>query len=279
MRLSCGDHSFGTVSFETSAKIISLLDLDAMDVVVFGGGQHISTHDVLDDADAVAGRIHAAAAAAEVGIGDLFTVPGGLDFERLALNHPAESEREAARELFLALLVVAQRLGLSGLSMVPGVPWTGEGRTTTLGRTADELAWRVGVAGDRGLRFSIEAHVGAVVDTPEAVGELLDLVPGLQLTLDYSHFMYAGAAQSAMDALIPYARHYHARGATSGRAQVPMAQNTIDFAAVTTAMAEERYDGGVCLEYVNIDWERCNEVDVVAETTILRDRFRELVQG
>ena len=68
-----------------------------------------------------------------------------------------------------------------------------------------------------------------------------------------------------------HASHFHARGACRGRLQASFKENTIDFKRVLQAMKRAQYTGFVGVEYVWIDWERCNEVDNLSETILLRD--------
>ena len=61
--------------------------------------------------------------------------------------------------------------------------------------------------------------------------------------------------------------------------QCRLAESTIDYERVVETMRETGYDGAVAVEYVWIDWERCNECDNVSETIILRDRLRAAIAG
>jgi len=44
-------------------------------------------------------------------------------------------------------------------------------------------------------------------------------------------------------------------------------------------MFDAHYQGCVCLEYVCVDWRRCNERDVLTETLLLRDALRVALDG
>jgi sugar phosphate isomerase/epimerase len=103
---------------------------------------------------------------------------------------------------------------------------------------------------------------------------LVRAVPGLTLTLDYTHFTRSGLPDSASEPLIAWASHFHARGARKGRLQTSIQHNTIDYARVLRVMRKTGYKGYVGVEYVWIDWEHCNEVDNLSETIQLRDFLR-----
>ena len=62
----------------------------------------------------------------------------------------------------------------------------------------------------------------------DTVSELAD-VPGLTLTLDYTHFTRKGMPDSAVEPLVPLASHFHARGASNGRLQTSFDLNSIDY--------------------------------------------------
>jgi hypothetical protein len=47
--------------------------------------------------------------------------------------------------------------------------------------------------------------------------------------------------------------------------------NTIDDARVLKVLRDVGYRGDVEVEFVWLDWERCNEVDNITETILLRD--------
>ena len=64
----------------------------------------------------------------------------------------------------------------------------GEPEAESYERCRDELAWRCQTASSQGVTFSVEAHVGSIVPTPESAARLVQSVPGLTLTLDYTHF-------------------------------------------------------------------------------------------
>jgi len=141
----------------------------------------------------------------------------------------------------------------------------------SLKRCADELAWRTAAALELGITFSVEAHIGCITPTPAQVKKLLAMVPGLTLTLDYTHFTYQGIPDSEIEPLIAHASHFHARGACKGKIQASFKENTIDYRQVLRAMHRVNYSGLVVLEYVWVDWMGCNEVDNLSETILLRD--------
>jgi sugar phosphate isomerase/epimerase len=157
------------------------------------------------------------------------------------------------------------------VTALPGARFDDEPRKASLARAADELAWRVERASELDIVFGVEAHIGSIVPRPASAGKLVTRVPGLTLTLDYTHFARAGVPDAVAEPLVRYASHFHIRGARKGRLQTSFADNAIDYARVIAAMDEAGYSGWLGIEYVWTEWERCNECDNLSETILFRD--------
>lgn len=196
------------------------------------------------------------------------------DFEPYAINHPEESRRDKARDWFLNTLDYAGECGCSHVTALPGVYFDSESKADSWERTQDELNWRVEEAQKREIIFGVEAHVGSIVPHPEPAEELVKSVPGLTLTLDYTHFTRSGLDDSVTEPLVQHASHFHVRGAREGRLQERFAHNVIDYKRVLEAMKSSNYSGWLGIEYVWIDWEHCNECDNLSETILYRDFLR-----
>ena len=117
---------------------------------------------------------------------------------------------------------------------------------------------------------------GDLVPDPMSARDLLARVPGLTLTLDYTHFTRAGLPDEAVEPLLSRASHFHVRGARTGRLQTSFKDNVIDYKQVVQRLSEADYRGWLGVEYVWIDWEHCNECDNVSETILFRDFLRSL---
>jgi len=276
--LACGDHSFPLLEHEHAVQLIAMLGFDGFDLALMGNRSHVRPEVVLADVPRWAAELRRRVEAAGLRFADVFLIPW-TDFETLAPNHPDAEERAASRRQFDDVLELAERLGAPGVTCVPGVVFGAEDEDVALERAAEELGDRAAAARARGLRCSIEAHIGSVCATPERVQRLLDLAPDLELTLDYTHFVAQGIAEERIHPLAARARHVHARGARAGRGQAPLRENAIDFERMVAELERSGYDGHVAVEYVWIDWEHMNECDNVSETVLLRDRLRAHFEG
>ncbi len=280
IRLACADNTFRLVQpWESAIEMIRLLDIEAVDVCLMGNRSHIRPEDVRDDLPAAAARITAGLAAHGLAPSDLFCIPW-TDFERFAPNHPDSGERERSRALFEDMLELADRIDAPGLTMLPGIDWPGEAHEDSFDRSLEELARRAELARSRGRGFSIEPHLGSVVQDPAEAARLCrEARDVVGLTLDYSHFVYQGYDEAQIEPLVVHARHLHARGAREGRMQCALKDSTVDFGRMVEVLQDAGYEGDIGLEYLWIDWEHLNECDTVSETILLRDRLRAAIEG
>jgi sugar phosphate isomerase/epimerase len=278
MRLSCGDHSFPVLPHEQTVELVKMLGFDAFDLAVMGNRSHVRPEVIREDIPAWAGRLEERIRGRGLEIADVFCIPW-TDFATMAPNNPEAAERERGTALFRDMLELTVRLGAPGLTMVPGIDWPHESHDESLERAAQELERRAAAALEAGVRFSVEPHVGSVCGTPEDVSRLVELAPGLELTLDYTHYVSQGFSEAQLEPLARHARHFHARGGARGRVQCALKDSTIDYGRAVDALREAGYDGALAVEYVWIDWERCNECDNISETILLRDRLRAALAG
>ncbi len=278
MKLSCGDHSFPVLPHEQTVELVKMLGFAGFDLAVMGNRSHVRPEHIRGDIAGWAGRLEERIRSRGLEIADVFCIPW-TDFETMAPNNPDDAERERGSELFRDMLELTVRLGAPGLTMVPGLDWPHERHEQSLARAAEELGRRASAAREAGVRFSIEPHVGSVCGTPEDVARLVDLAPGLELTLDYTHYVSQGFGDADVEPLVAHARHFHARGGMDGRVQCALEDSTIDYGRAVDALRAAGYDGWLAPEYVWIDWERCNECDNVSETILMRDRLQAAIDG
>jgi sugar phosphate isomerase/epimerase len=275
LKLACADFSFPLLPHEDVFRLISMLGIPALDLGLFEGRSHLWPSKAFRPLPRNAAALSKKLKDCGLRIADVFLQPAP-EFAALAVNHPEAARRKKARDLFLRTLEFTARCEGKHTTTLPGVHNPDEAKEDSLQRASEELAWRVEQAREHGITFSVEAHIGSIVPTPEAAARLVEMTPGLTLTLDYTHFTRIGLADSAVEPLVKYASHFHARGACKGRLQATFKQNTIDYARILKVMKQTGYAGFVGIEYVWIDWEHCNEVDNLSETILLRDFLRSI---
>jgi sugar phosphate isomerase/epimerase len=273
IRLACADFTFPLLPHEKVLDLIALLGFDGVDIGLFEGRSHLQPSDQFVRVGRAARRLGRSLAGRNLAAADVFlqTAP---DFATYAVNHPQASRRRMARDWFLRTLDYAAGCGAGHVSALPGVYFEGHAKAACWARSCDELAWRVEQARRLGIVFGVEAHAGSIAPHPRQAARLAGCVPGLTLTLDYTHFTRRGLPDSAVEPLLPWASHFHVRGARRGRLQASFAENTIDYGRVLRGMRQVAYRGFIGVEYVWTEWERCNQVDNLSETILFRDFLR-----
>jgi sugar phosphate isomerase/epimerase len=270
LKLCCADFAFPLLAHDQALSVIALLGLRGADIGLFEGHGNLRPSRELKNPSASGAKLQRRLAIHGLTASDIF-LQIHADFAEFAINHPISNRREFAREQFLRALDYANAAGAEHITILPGVAFGTEPREDSMARCSQELNWRVAKARKAGLQLAVEPHVGSLVNTPKKSLDLVGRVPGLGFTLDYAHFTRAGIPDWRIEPLVEFATHLHARSARRGRLQAPLKENTIDFARVVIALDRAKFDGWVALEFVWIDWEHCNEVDIISETVQLKE--------
>lgn len=274
-KFACADFTFPLVPHQDSLHLISMLGFEGVDIGLFEERSHLWPSREFENVGASARRLKSQLDAQSLKAADIF-LQMAEDFAPYAINQPDTARREKARDWFLKTLDYAGACDCGHVTTLPGVHFESESYEESFARAAEELAWRVEQAKNHNIVFGVEAHVGSIVSSPESAEKLVQAVPGLTLTLDYTHFTRLGMSDATVEPLVQYASHFHVRGAREGRLQERFAQNTIDYKRVFEVMQQTAYAGWIGIEYVWIDWEHCNECDNLSETILFRDFFRDM---
>lgn len=274
MKLACADFTFPLLSHDHSLDLIASLGMDGVDIGLFEKRSHLWPSKEFRDTNRRARALRSKLSERGLQCADIF-LQCAPDFSEFALNHPQKARRKRAAEWFRKALEYAVEAGSGHLTALPGVEFPGvEKPSDSFHRAVDELAWRVEEAASAGVTFSIEAHVGSLVPSPEKALRLVQSVPGLTLTLDYTHFTRLGMPDKRVEPLCAHASHIHVRGARKDRLQAPFKDNAIDYKRVLAVLKKSGYTGWLGIEYVWIDWEHCNECDNVSETVLFQNLLR-----
>lgn len=275
-KLACSDFTFPLLAHDQALQLIAMLGFKGVDVGLFEERSHLWPSQEFKDVNTSARRLKKKLDDRGLKAADIFLQMAN-DFAPYAINHPEVTRRQKARDWFLLTLEYASECDCQHVTTLPGVHFDEEAIDESFARAVGELQWRVEQAQNHDIILGIEAHVGSIVPNPESAERLIKQVPGLTLTLDYTHFTRLGMPDSAVEPLVKYASHFHVRGARQGRLQESFARNTIDYERVFEMMQDNEYKGWIGIEYVWIDWEHCNECDNLSETIQFRDFFLDLM--
>jgi sugar phosphate isomerase/epimerase len=273
-RLASADFTFPLLPHDKVLDLVAALELSGIDIGLFEGRSHLWPSHEFKELTRSAKALRNKLADRGLAPADVF-LQLDPDFVPFAINQPDVGRRKHARDQFLRTLEYAGELGSPHVTTLPGVYFDKEeSATDSWQRSQQELAWRVEQAKTYNIIFSVEAHVGSLAPNPAEAERMVRSVPGLTLTLDYTHFTRIGLPDAEIEPLVQYATHFHVRGARKDRLQASFKDNTIDYARVLTTMRACHYRGYLGIEYVWIDWEHCNESDNLSETILFRDFLR-----
>lgn len=141
---------------------------------------------------------------------------------------------------------------------LPAVNTTPGGKPEQWDIQKNFLAERVGelvdYAAERGVTIAMEPHIGAIIDTPAKVLELLEIVhsPYLKVNFDISHFDIVGMpTEETVSALAAVSAHTHVkdqRGIAPDFEFLIPGEGTFDYVEYLKAMKAHGYDGFITAE-------------------------------
>lgn len=271
LKLSCADSAFPRLSHEGSLAVIADLGIPAVDLCIWAGYAHNPPDEICADPAAAAERIGERLRRRGLAVADVFAILAE-SFEDLAVNNPDPAVREESLRRFAPLVDLAVRLGSPGVTILPGAVFVGVDESESLSLAAQELQRRAEIAGEAGLRFSVEPHFRSVIATPSRTAALLDLTTDVHIALDQSHFAFQGYELEESFPLLERTRHVHLRQGSPGLAQARVSEGTIDYAALRNRLLGAGYDGYFTLEYQwEEGWLDFTHVDCISETAAMRD--------
>ena len=266
VEFSCTSLSFPVLSLEQVTGLIGLLGFRCVDVCIADGTRDVQAEAVWDAPEELARNHREILDKSELIAADVFAHIGRSALDR-PINTPDPDARRENRLRLQSYFTYAAGIGSPGLTVSPGA----EGDDAAFERACSELAWAIQEAAEHGLALSVEAHLASIAATVERADALCAAVPGLCLTLDYSHFLASGITQAAVDPLFKRARHTHVRQSRPGELQCPVDCGALDVAAMLSAASIAEYRGRYSVEFVHSSAWNMNSLDVLTETVLMRN--------
>jgi sugar phosphate isomerase/epimerase len=270
IEVGCHKWTFGNCSIGEAAHIVRALGFGCMDL---GSSQDFDPAYIAKNVADEASRFRKIRG--ETGIRFVDAVP--IVEPAFSSNHPSDDVRAEYRRTLLSFFDFAELIQLTGVTLSAGRFWPSEPAEVSKQRSADELGWAVTQGKERGLEVRIEPHVRGITWTPELAVEMVQMVPGLSLTIDHSHFVINDLPYEQIAMMHPYGTHWHARQARPGELQCRWEVGEVDFERILGDLSHGAYDGVMCLEYGHSEWMQQDNVDCVHETVVLRDHLRTLL--
>jgi len=273
VELTCTSFSFPLLSLEDSIRVIRIIDVPYVDLGAYVGWSHLQPDDIEERPGQVVERLKRIQGETGIGFADLFP-SFGAGFRDRPLNTPDLAQQAANRKRFRAFVDLCRACDIKGITILPGVIWEDLGFERSFDLSVAAFREFVAMTADAGIRLSTEPHLESVVEDLDAAVRLVEALPGLGFTLDYSHFVAAYVPVERIHPLIPYTKHFHARQCAPGMLQASREEGTLDFPDIVRRLKAVNYQGFLSLEYVWQEWRGCNRVDVLSESILLRDELR-----
>jgi len=261
-------------SLEQGLETVQRLGFSNVDIGVGGGNSHFDAIAVAQSPQAFADEVRRAADKFELTINECFLLNFGPP-----INTPDLKARNETLALFRNLARGAKQAGFKSILLIAGPTHTELGQAASQELAAEALIPLVEVCSENNLQLNLEADFESCVSTPEATAALCQQVPGLGLTLDYSHFICQGIEPERIEVLHPYTRHIHIRQAAPGQIVAEVDQGTIDFAQVTSQLARSGYNGLYCIEYLSFGSEDITFQQSEKRTLAMRDEMKHHLAG
>jgi sugar phosphate isomerase/epimerase len=264
MKLSLASWSLRSLSLDEAAAVSKAIGIGALDLGYFYRSA-LDKAALLADPERVAERV----LRLNIDLPNLYHLFGSTLADRNLADASARANNEAD---FKQVIAFCKAAGVPTVFVLPGVCNPGQGRREALSASAESLRRLLPIAAAAGVQLTIEPHVHSYLESPALAAELVALVPGLRLTLDYAHFVCIGWRQDEIDPLAKHAAHVHLRHAKPGALQTKAGYGTINMEAQFAALRDAGYAGRLSFEVVHQDYMGTINDDVLTETIALRDQ-------
>ncbi len=255
--IACSSLTFASSPLAEALKQVAALGFGHVDLAVYQGWAHVNPADLAADTAAIIARVRAALDAA------------GLKVNALNVGLGREPHDPQHGPRLQAVCALATALDLKVLTLqapAAGTPLADAARQMANIKTKVEQA---------GLIAAFETHTNMVTEDPVTVLRLIELVPGMRLTLDHSHYVFGNVRSDRWSELLPHVAHVHLRDSGPDRDHVQVEPGTgeVDMAGLVRQLVRRRYDGPISLEYI----EGMGGIDAAACTAALRRQIEALI--
>ena len=243
MQFSAMTFSFGPGSLDSICQAIMQQGFDTVDLAA-GNRHQINKFTAARYPHDEARWVRKVLATYKLDVSEVFLL--NLD---VPMNYRGRMRPNMYEELFNGFIEFCREIGAESIMMSPGKLNNEIGEAASRQLAVDALRFQHEVCSTKGLQLNIEPHWHSLAESPESAIWFCEQVPGIGLTLDYSHFIAQGYTQDDVEQLHAYTRHFHARQARKGATNATITDGTIDFKRIMHKFQQDHWDGVICLEY------------------------------
>jgi len=233
MFVACSTLCFAREPLETALRQIAELEFDKFELALIEDGQHMRPSEAGDDPEAAQQRLRCGPS----------LIPSSLQID----FGPVDWSLTVVRRRFDGLCRLAKSLSVAVLT----IPAAALG--TPVADEVKRLSSLVNGAMREGLVLALLTHAETLTADPQVAVELCQAVPGLELTLDPSHYLQGPHPNVDYDIVFPYVQNVHLRdtGLAPGEFQVRVGQGQIEYARVVTQLQRYGYNRSLTVAIID----------------------------
>ncbi len=233
MFVACSTLCFAREPLETALRQIAELEFDKFELALFEDGHHLRPSEAGDNPEAAQQLLRCGPS----------LIPSSLhiDFGSVDWSLPVTRRR------FDGLCRLAKLLSVAVLT-IPAAP-----QGTPIADEVKRLSSLTSGAMREGLVVALLTHAETLTADPQVAVELCQAVPGLELTLDPSHYVQGPNPNVDYDIVFPYVQNVHLRdtGLAPGEFQVRVGQGQIEYARVVTQLQRYGYNRSLTVSIID----------------------------
>jgi sugar phosphate isomerase/epimerase len=245
--IACSTSIFSRSTLEEALRGIRDMGFRQIDLLVIDGWVHVHTTDLANNYKGTVTRVDQL-------LQQYGLTPIVLNAGISPLLHDRSPQANARREAETrALIRFMDHLQVSVATIQPRTPDPDRPRDEVLSDSAATMNDMIEMARGAGVTLALECHAGSIVESVDAVQEMLRLVPELTLAYDPTHFVMNGVALEETLPLLARTSQVHLRDAAPGKMQARLGEGVVDFDWILERLEERGYQGHYSIEYLEVE--------------------------
>jgi len=248
IQIGCCTFAFRWLKLEDALRLAKNLGFQYVDVSVSGTQHQISQGRAVANPRAEGERLQALATKYNLTLSECFMTHVFVDCQPVMPNDTDALARKSMLQVFERLCEFAHVAGFETIMGVSGKPdEQGEPNWQIAVETLSEM---VRIARSHDLIFTVEPSIGSIISKPELALRLVEQIPDLRYTLDYSHYIGQGYTLEDVKPLNPFAAHMHAKPCALNIPKCLVDEADINFGEIINSLQAVGWSGVFATEYI-----------------------------